>query len=361
MNIINAAVDLNYFYRSSSVDVSIEKFRVNCFLINKANIIFKRYFISILRITSHFKYINLKMKLLIVSVFLVVVETSFCVDNKVHYVSDVDWSDPSTQPSRYGDEDLQVFEAAVATKDVIGIKVCLSYLFRRLRRGEWINDYAIERNNKGASKIKTRIQKDLTKLFSRSILYMIRRILFRSALSTASHELTFFHFDCAYEWLDKRIKILKKEEKRNASKSRDTKSEKQKELQSERIDQKEIPENIEFSTYWLSQLEYLQEKVEAARNKVKELNEALNNIKSIKDLLKDREKIPYNTKEITEFANKIVETNERSNLAQLTSEIIDYLEKITGFKQKMKFEPKFTNLDTESDDDFAMIGVSAIL
>jgi len=268
------------------------------------------------------------MKLLIVSVVLAVLQTSFSLVDEI----DEDWGTPWSQPLTYGDEDLKEFKIAVADLNNKSIKLCLSRLFTRLYRGEWKNHRYIEWINKGASKIEKNINEDLTKWSSRRS--------FRSGLSSANSKLISYHFDCAYNWLEKRIKILKDAEEKgeqNENTSGDTKSKTiQKKLQKiKRI------ENID----WVSRFNMLKTKVEAARDEVAKLNEIGIDIKTIKDVLKNKKEIPDNIDQIRQLAHKIVETNQNSKVTALTSDVIDYLKEISGYSYEMEWSSNSNNDD----------------
>jgi len=309
------------------------------------------------------------MKLLIASVFLVGLQTSFSVDEK--------WWEPWSQPSNFDDKNMGEFEKAVANKDDMGIRVCLSKLFPDQYYGQSINNDIIGQNKKRASKMLERSKEELNG--------MISRLKFKNTLSTSNvldhlnyRTLISYHFDCAYEWLEKRIKRLQDAKQKES----ETQELLQKDWRSEFITLKtkvesagnevqELNEAIKemesmkkilknriellqhaekrLETDWLSEFITLKTKVEAARNEVKKLNEAMKDIKSITDLLENNQKIPDNLGQIRGLARKISETNENSKLTALTEDVIDFLKKITGFKEARVLKTQNNKLKNHGD------------
>jgi len=291
-----------------------------------------------------------------VSVFLVVLQTSFSVTDEA-------WGERWSQPSNYEDNNLTYFKTAVANKSDKSIKIHLSMLFPRLYKGQSMNNRYIEKNKDRASEIKERSEKDLTGWFA--------RISLRRSLSQY-RELLSYHFDCADEWLNKRIKILNeaktKEEQNKIQEDRkitkllaeiDTLNTKVKAARGDvqKMDQvskdietiknvlndeKTTPDNSkqnentsghtesDWFTDWLTKLITLKTKVDAARKEVEELNKGRKHIEDIKHLVKNKEEISENTKQIGEHVQKIVGINEKSQLTKLTSDVIDYLKEISG-------------------------------
>jgi len=289
------------------------------------------------------------MKLLIVSVVLIVVQTSFCVDNEmedvlddnwngkeseeryvVPYVIDYGWEVPFLHQKDYAKKYLDDFKTAVADKNDKSIKHWISILFTRLYKGQWVNDRRIRWNKQGSLKIKNRIKKNLKNWFY--------RLRFRIALNDFNNwELYSYHFDCAYEWLEMRIKTLQ--------------DAKQKESETQ-----EQNENTSSNTKtdWLTHFETLKTKVDAARNEVEKLNEARKGLKKIKKLLKNKKEISKNTAEIKKFAREIVASDKNSKLAKLTSDVIDYLKEISGYSQS-----NVSEYESDDDDDYELYAVIA--
>jgi len=292
-----------------------------------------------------------------VSVFLVVLQTSFSMRNPIpEYFLDEDWGESSLI---YADDGLKNFKTAVESKDNYLIKSHLSILFPRLYKGQLKNNRYIQKNKALASTIKTESNpENLTGIFG--------RISLRRSLSQYRELLT-YHFDCTYKWLEKRIQILNEAKTKEEQKSK-TQDDELKDLLKEltlktkvdvagadvrmdevrqnieniknALDKKTIPDNSEqnentsghtesdWFTGWLTKLITLKTKVYEAWKEVAELNKGRKDIADIKNLVKNKKEISANTKQIGEHVQKIVGINENSQLTKLTSDVIDYLKEI---------------------------------